>query len=151
MSCITAALNDPRSSIIGDPRRGTYAVSFTGKTQSALDEVSRSLEILGIAGQISSNHPGTKLFLTVYTLDDQQRLLVRCGPSLEFERLTALEILVQARGPVPEDLLHKLRLSIASGRSHAYLAGRLNELGIITGMGGLRWTAKKIKKAVGHA
>ena len=145
MSCITAALNDPGRSNIGDPRRGTYAVSFTGKTLNDLGEITGSLETIGVTWQTNNSHSGNKVFLAVYAFDDQRKLLAASGPGLEIDRLSALEVLVHARGPIPDDLVRKIRVSVARGKSYAYVADRLNELGIVTGMGGHKWTTKKVR------
>ena len=36
--------------------------------------------------------------------------------------------------------------TIAVGKTHDYLADALNREGIITGMGGREWTAKKVRR-----
>ena len=45
-------------------------------------------------------------------------------------------------------MLENIRKSHQAGRSPYKIASRMNELGVVAGMVGVRWTAKKVKKAL---
>ena len=64
------------------------------------------------------------------------------------EQRQRFEDLVLARGPIPDDILEKIWISHEKGRKPNQIAERMNELGMIAGMGGKRWTAQKVRKAL---
>ena len=51
-----------------------------------------------------------------------------------------------ARGPLPDDLRERIYCAADRGLTPDRIAARMNELGLISGMGGKRWSARKIRK-----
>ena len=86
--------------------------------------------------------------MTIYGREGQRRLLETFGTLLDGSRLLQLEDLVAARGPIPEGILRRIGATIDAGKSYDYVADALNRHGVIAGMGGRRWTATKVRRAV---
>jgi hypothetical protein len=86
--------------------------------------------------------------LAIYAHEGQTRLLGFVAALLDGTRLRELEDLVAARGPVPEEILRRMQATINSGKSYEYLADALNHHGVIAGMRGREWTAKKVRQAL---
>jgi hypothetical protein len=149
---IAAALNDPDRSRIGDPREGKYAVRFVAETVQEALELAKLLAPFGLAVRIACECDETGLPHTItvnlYDADDQRRLLNAVEGELVAERRQVLEDLVLARGPIPGDILSRMREVHGDGWSYAQIAERMNERAIIAGMGGVHWTAQKVKKAL---
>jgi hypothetical protein len=89
-----------------------------------------------------------RAYVTLYKADDQRRLFEVIEERLKPERRQRFEDLVVARGPIPDDILEKIRVSAERGRRPDQIANRMNEIGVIAGMGGIRWTAKKVRAAL---
>jgi hypothetical protein len=90
--------------------------------------------------------------VTLYGADDLRKLLELVENQLEPTRWQRFEALVLARGPIPDELLEKIRNSHQlNDMSCAEIAARLNERGIIAGMGGHYWTDAKVTKALVQA
>ena len=88
----------------------------------------------------------TLAYVVLYEGADQRRLFEILESHLDPNRRQRLEDLVLARGPIPDELLE--RICAASERlawNADRLAEQMNRQGIIAGMGGIRWTAKKVK------
>jgi hypothetical protein len=92
------------------------------------------------------NRP-TAAYLAIYSLEDQQRLVETVGSALKPRLRKQLEFLTRARGPVPEEILRRMVVTIEYGKGHAYLAERLTQLGLIDGMG-KGWTPKKVRSVL---
>src|SRR5207244_382633 len=86
--------------------------------------------------------------VTIYAKGDQKHLFECTHTRLSREQHQRLEDLVLARGPIPDDILEKIWISQQKGRKPNQIAERMNELGVIAGMGGKRWTAKKVGNAL---
>jgi hypothetical protein len=91
----------------------------------------------------------TGAFLALYDRESQKRLLEATRHELAQKRQSALETLVLARGSIPNDLLERMwKASELFGWSNEKIAQKMNDSGIIAGMGGMRWTAKKVRAAL---
>ena len=87
--------------------------------------------------------------VTIYAKSDQKHLFEETETRLSREQRQRFEDLVLARGPIPDDILEKIWISHhRGGRKLNQIAERMNELGVIAGMGGKRWTAQKVRKAL---
>src|SRR4051794_35142113 len=149
VSPLAAALNDNTRVRIGNPRRGTFAISIaTAETRQAMD-LAAQLDRLEVDYQTNFRRdahgsPHTA-FLTIYELDSQRRLLDALGDDLSAERYATLELLVRARGSVPQRLLRRIDATVALGKSYGYIAERMNHERHIDGMG-RGWTTKKLRQ-----
>ena len=115
-------------------------------------ERARQLARIGIIPCTSIEHDsfGTPIWaqVTIYAKGDQKHLFECTHTRLSREQHQRLEDLVLARGPIPDDLLEKIWVSHQKGRKLNQIAKRMTELGVIAGMGGKRWTAQKVRKAL---
>jgi hypothetical protein len=149
---LAAALNDPDRSMIGNPRTGTYAVSFITNDINEATEVGRLLASLGLEVRINcrcdERGEPTTAYLPLYSVDDQRTLFEATRSDLNEERGKALEDLVLARGPIPPDIIERIRRAKKRGWPPTKIANKMNELGIIAGMGGIHWTPKKVRAAL---
>jgi hypothetical protein len=150
---LAAALNDTETSAIGDPRKKGYRVVFTRSDVRDAFELGRRLTILGCnPSTVVKHHPDTgepmQARVVLYTVDDQRRVLNATSGRLDPDRIERLDRLVRARGPIPIEILEKIKKSIKAGRKPDQIAKRLNELEVIDGMGGVSWTGRKVTKAV---
>jgi hypothetical protein len=146
---IVTALNDANRSMIGNPRRGTYAVSFITKQIEETEAFSQILASLGLEVRINRKHDELGqlqfAYVVLYRAPDQKRLFEVVEGQLEPNRRERFEQLVLARGPIPEDIIEKIHKVDQRGWSLERIASRMNEAGIIAGMGGHQWTPKKVK------
>jgi hypothetical protein len=149
---VLAALNDPDRTLIGDPRERVYKVAFQFGTVKEALELARQLAMIGIVPRTMIDHDEFGLPLlaqvTIWAKDDQRRLLEGAPETLDESQHQKLEDLVSARGPIPEDILERMVQARERGWSSARTASKMNEQGIIAGMGGVRWTARKVKAAL---
>lgn len=151
---LAAYLNTPDRSRIGNPRKNTWFVSFVESNVHELARLGENLSLLGVKYQ--ANYAKAErversdvAYLATYWYDDQQRLFEAVKDHLAKHRRKLLEDLVLARGPIPKELLAKMRATIRVGKGYAYLAEKLNELDIVAGMGGKPWTGRKVLLALG--
>jgi hypothetical protein len=86
-------------------------------------------------------------YVVLYDAADQRRLFEVLESRLDPERHQRLEDLVLARGPIPDNILKRIRRA-SEIWSADRIAEALNGQGIIAGMGGIRWTAKKVRAAL---
>jgi hypothetical protein len=144
---VAAALNDRGRSQIGDPRRGTYHVSLVVVDREDIDRVERALASLDVRSRTNPT-PGRPFaaYVTIYGQKDQRHLFEVVEQLLERDRHNQFEDLVRARGEITPELLDRIRRADGLGWSPEMIAAKLNEGGYIDGMGGIRWTAKKVKK-----
>ena len=149
---VTASLNDPERSLIGDPRRRGYKVALVSADMREAMRLARYLANLGIVPSTTITHDefGAPVLahVNVYSRTDQEALLQTLKRQLLPERLQALEDLVLARGPIPHGLLERIANADRLGKSPQKIADRLNAEGVIAGMSGVRWTAKKVRSAL---
>jgi hypothetical protein len=151
---LAAALNDPIRSRIGNPLTNTWAVSFPVRSEEELAQLKLDLDQLEIAYQVNRpRQPGASsvAFVAIYSLEDQRRLLTLLEGDLVEARRKALDLLVRARGPIPQEIVAQMIATIDAGKSYAYVANKMNELEIIEGRKSGMWTAKKVKKALANA
>jgi hypothetical protein len=153
VAAIAAALNDANRSLIGDPRRGSYAVSLRTRDVNEARRLASHLASLGLTARTNVRYDDrgepTLAFVVLYDAADQRRLLEALESRLDPRRHQRLEDLVLARGPIPDDLLERIRaLSELPSWSADRIAQQLNGKGIIAGMSGIRWTAKKVRAAL---
>lgn len=150
---IAAAINDPNRTVIGDPRNKQYkvAVQFASIKEAVL--FAKHLVPLGVEPSSTIIHE--KMFgdplgaiVNVYGKESQRRLLRLVADQLHERPRKQLEDLVLARGPIPDDILERMVKARERKWSPAKTAEKMNEQGIIAGMGGARWTAPKVKKAL---
>jgi hypothetical protein len=154
VAALGSALNDANRSLIGDPRRGSYAVSFRTKDMKEARRLADHLASLKLNPQTNvrcdDRGEPTLAYVVLYDADEQRRLLGVLESRLDPDRRRRLEDLVLARGPIPDDLLQ--RIWAASERlawnAEDRIAEQMNKQGIIAGMGGVRWTAKKVRAAL---
>jgi hypothetical protein len=81
--------------------------------------------------------------VNIHGKEAQRALLKQVGRKLDEPRLKKLQDLVLARGPIPEDILERTAKARERGWSYLKIASKMNELGIIEGMGGVRWTPQR--------
>jgi hypothetical protein len=153
LAAIVDALNDADRTVIGDPRKGLYRVAFGTSTIKEATERARQLAIIGIVPRTSIEHDrfGSPIWanVLVYSQSDQKYLFEATRSRLNPDRRQRLEDLVLARGPIPDDILEKIWISHhRGGHNLNQIAERMNELGVIAGMGGKRWTGQKVRKAL---
>jgi hypothetical protein len=153
LAAIVEALNDVDNAVIDDPRKGAYRVAFGTSNMKEAMERAKQLVRLGIIPRTSIEHDsfiGIPIWaqVTIYAKADQKRLFECTHTRLSREQRQRFEDLVLARGPIPDDILEKIWISHQNGRKPNQIAGRMNELGVIAGMGGKCWTAQKVQKAL---
>jgi hypothetical protein len=153
LAAIVAALNDVDQAVIDDPRQGVYRVAFGTSNMREAMERAGQLAAIGIIPRTSIEHDssGTPILahVTIYAKGDQKHLFECTQTRLSREQRQRFEDLVLARGPIPDDILEKIWISHhRGGRKLNQIAERMTELGVIAGMGGKRWTAQKVRKAL---
>jgi len=153
VAALAPALNDANRSLIGDPRRGSYTVSFRTKDMSEARRFANHLASLGLNARTNFRRDElgepTLAYVVLYDATDQRRLFEILESHLDRDRRQRLEDLVRARGPIPDELLE--RIWAASERfawSADRIAEEMNSQRTIAGMGGIRWTAKKVQAAL---
>jgi hypothetical protein len=149
-SPLVAALNDPSRTLIGNPWRGTYYVSIEANDWEAMSLLSLFRE-LGIRVQVNVarwNPAQSIRYVTVYDHDGLRSLLSALGDELKEPVRTALDILVRARGPIPEPLVQVIRRKHdVYGLSFHEIAHLMNDKRIVDGMGGRGWSGRKVSAA----
>jgi hypothetical protein len=153
VAALAAALNDANRSLIGDPRRGSYTVSFRTKDMNEARRLAKHLASLGLNARTNMRFDDrgepTLAYVVLYDAADQRRLFEVLESGLDPRRHQRLEDLVLARGPIPDDILKRIwSASTSRGLGADRIAKALNDQGIIAGMGGIRWTAKKVRAAL---
>ena len=153
LAAIVEALNDVDRAVIDDPRQGAYRVAFGTSDMKRAMERARQLATIGIIPRTSIEHDSLGFpawaQVTIYAKGDQKHLFECTETRLSREQRQRFEDLVLARGPIPDDILEKIWISHhRGGRKLNQIAERMNELGVIAGMGGKRWTAQKVRKAL---
>jgi hypothetical protein len=116
-------------------------------------QFARQLARLGVIPQTTVLHDRllgafVVALVNIYGKEDQRRLLEVVRPKLNEPRRQALEDLTLARGPIPHDILERMVKARERGWRPAKIALKMNEQGIIAGMGGVRWTSKKVRTAL---
>jgi hypothetical protein len=151
-AAIAAALDDPERSLIGDPRQGLYKVSLVSSDMREAMQFAKQLARLGISPTTTITHDDFGQPLTahvsVYAVTAQHALLEIVRAGLSEPRRQALEDLVLARSPIPDELLEKIWTSYERGRTPNQIATRMNELDVMPGRGGKGWTARKVQAAL---
>jgi hypothetical protein len=151
-AAVAAALDDPERSLIGDPRQGLYKVSLVSSDMREAILFAKQLARLGISPTTTITHDefGQPLmaYVNVYAVDGQKVLLESVQAGLSEPRKQALEDLVLARTPIPDELLERIWTSHERGRTAHQIATRMNELDVMPGRGGRGWTAKKVQVAL---
>jgi hypothetical protein len=89
-----------------------------------------------------------RAYVNAHTVKAQEALLEVVQAALSDPRRKALEDLVHARGPIPDELLEKIWKSHEGGRTPHQIASRMNELDVMPGRGGKGWTATKVRAAL---
>jgi hypothetical protein len=82
-------------------------------------------------------------------VSEVQTAIARGIRTEDFEetRRSALETLVRARGPIPQQTLARMETTVNAGQSYSYIAARMNELELVDGMG-KGWTEKRVQAAL---
>jgi hypothetical protein len=152
VSALVAALNNPARARIGNPWTGTFHLSITADEIHDVAHLGEALSELGVEFQTNfrrdANGTPKRAFVSVYAVESLRGLLDAVTGSLAPARKTALETLVRAREPIPMTVLKSMQHYVGWGESHAKIAQRLNAKPVIDGMGGKRWTAKKVAAAL---
>jgi hypothetical protein len=150
VSPLVAALNDPSRTRIGNPWRGTYHLSIAANDWEA-DILLSLMQELDIDVQVNLSHRNTaqsERYLAVYDLDSLRSLLATVGEQLQEPIRLALEILVRARGPIPEYIISTTRQKHdVHGLSFEQIAHLMNDKRIVDGMGGRGWTKRTVRDA----
>jgi hypothetical protein len=142
IDALVRTLNDPTKSRIGNPWNGTYHVSIKATDRSDATTLHQTLQELGVPAQVNGGR-----YVAIYDVSGLGRLLEIIGVDLEYQRREALDILVRARGPASQLVLNTVWFRHdREGMSFAAIAQRLNEKGVVDGMGGRGWTARKVRK-----
>jgi hypothetical protein len=152
VAVFAAALNGPTARI-GNPWKNTWWVSVSSEDVDELVELGASLDELDITYQTNYHRDehGTpdKGFVAIYDRESQARLLDALREELDEPTRQRLQDLVDARGPIPPDILARMKSTLSyPDLGPAYLAERLNELRIIYGMRKGPWTAKSVRRAL---
>ena len=151
-AAVAVVLDDAERSLIGDPRQGVYKVSLISSNMREAMQFAKHLARLGIIPTTTINHDelGQPILahVNIYTQPDQATLFKIVSVKLAPARRQQLDDLVLARGPIPDEVLERIASAFTRGMSHSQIAGKLNEAAIIAGMGGKRWTARKVKEAL---
>ena len=112
-------------------------------------ERAKQLARIGIIPTTSIEHDSVGWPDWAKVTSDQKHLFEETETRLSREQRQRFEDLVLARGPIPDDVLEKIWISRhRGGRKLNQIAERMNELRVIAGMGGKRWTAQKVRKAL---
>jgi hypothetical protein len=152
VAAIAAALDDAERSLIGDPREGVYKVSLISTDMREAMQYAKQFARLGVIATTTISHDDlgrpVLAHVNVYDKGAQNRLLEIVQSKLTQPRRQRLEDLVLARGPIPNDILKRIATAHDRGMRPQTIAGKLNQLGIVAGMGGKGWTAKKVKAAL---
>jgi hypothetical protein len=145
-----AALNDPTRTQIGNPWRGIYGLSVAANDWEAdlLVRLMRELVIDVRVNVSRRNSTQSQRYLAVYDIDSLGSLLSTIGDQLNQPTRLALDVLVRARGPVPEHIVSAIRQKRDVHRfSFAQIAHLMNDMQIVDGMGGRGWTLSKVRAA----
>jgi hypothetical protein len=144
LETLVRALNDRSRTRIGNPWRGTYSVSIKATQPGEAQILLGILTELGVEAQLNSKND--RHWVAIYALEAQRRLLEATGVDLEERQRLALDELVRARGPITAALVNAIRMKRDFNRmSFEAIAHLMNEKGIVDGMGGRGWTAKKVR------
>jgi hypothetical protein len=152
-AAVAAVLDDPERSLIGDPREGVYKVSLisTANMKEAM-QFAKQLARVGITPTTTLYHDDfgfpLQAYVNVHPHSDQRHLFELVEKALSQPRRQALEDLVLARGPIPEELLERIWRASDRGLTPHQIAAKMNELDIMPGRRGKGWTAKKVKAAL---
>ena len=148
-AAIAAALDDPERSLIGDPREGVYKVSLVSSRMKEAIQLARQLARLGIIPMTTITHDdfgGPLLaYVNVHAVSAQKQLLEIVQPALAEPQRQALEDLVLARTPIPDELLEQIWRSHKRGRTPHQIATRMNELDVMPGRGGKGWRGQNCR------
>lgn len=149
MEAVSAALNDPERSLIGDPRQGVYSVSLTSNDMTQAMQLARQIARIGIVPTTTIEHNAVfgdpiRAHVKIWSHTDQKELLEIVGAHLSEPRQQQLSDLVRARGPATPEILQRTWDAHKRGWSSTKIARKMNEAGIIDGMGGKHWTPKKV-------
>ncbi len=152
LAAVAAALNDESRSEISDPRQGVYRVSLQTADMKEAMQLARHLATLGIIPKTVIEHDqfGNPHIarVTIWPREDRKHLFNRTHTHLKPERRTRFEDLIRVFEPIPAEVLERMRNAHQRGMSHAKIAEHLNQLDLITGMGGKSWTARKVRAAL---
>jgi hypothetical protein len=153
VAVLAAAFNDVDRSLIGDPRRrGSTAVGIETQDLDEAQALARHLASFQVQVRTTIQHDPegnvASAFVAIYDASDQRRLFEVLQPQLDPGRRQQFEDLVLARGPIPDDILENILRSYRRRRTPHQIANRMNELGIIAGMGQVGWTATKVRNAL---
>ena len=151
-SSLLPALADAVRTRIGDPWRGTYHVAIAADDRAEAEALIRDLGLIGVAAQInerkSAASESRRWIVAIYDPGSQARLLETMGDELDERQRGALDRLIRARGPISEQIIRTIRLRHdRDGMSFTAIAHAMNDNGVIDGMGGKGWTAKKVEAA----
>jgi hypothetical protein len=145
-SALAAALNDSSRATIGNPRRGSYYVSIALTAADRAKPLIVELEQLGVEYQINTRRRDGKQFIAVYSVAALRTMLEELGPELHPMPREALDTLVRARSPIPDEIIeaisHRYHLD---GWSAERIAEAMTAKPIIDGMG-KGWTARKVQR-----
>jgi hypothetical protein len=142
-NALAKALNDGSRTRIGDPWRGTYHVAIDVTDQPDTDQLREELHALGVAHQVNF---GNRDRIAIYTPDGIEKLL-GLGDQLDPRVHHRLDTIVRARGPVAAEIAIRMNDYLSMNRDPAWIAARMNEHGIVDGMGGQGWNPRKVKAA----
>jgi hypothetical protein len=146
---VAATLNDEEHADIGDPRKGKYTVAFPCEPGERVRELVNNLTVLGIVPRATVYYDEyavvVKVTVNIYTNTDHRLLFEKTKDGLEPGTSRRLDDLVLARSRLPDEIRENIYRSADGGRTPAQIAARMNELGIVAGMG-KSWTPQKISK-----
>jgi hypothetical protein len=151
-AAVAAVLDDPERSLIGDPREGVYKVSLISTDMREAMLFAKQLARVGIIPTTTIYHDDfgfpLQAYVNVHPHSDQRHLFELVEMALSQPRRQALEDLVLARGPIPEELLERIWKASDRGLTPHQIAAKMNELDIMPGRRGKGWTATKVKAAL---
>jgi hypothetical protein len=146
LATLVRALNDVSRTKIGNPWKGSYAVSIFAIDRDEVDMLLQELHERGIEAQLNSRNG--RNFIALYRVEAIRALLDLAGHELDETRRTAVDALVRARGPVPPDIVRAIRRKRDLERSSfSAIAHLMNRMGIVDGMGGRGWDQRKVRAA----
>jgi hypothetical protein len=145
-SALAAALNDPTRSAIGNPRKGQYHCWIGVNDDSDEDALRKELNQLGVKNQINTRRRDGQRYIAVYCVTGLRTIFEALESRLEPKLRQALDTLVRARSPIPDEILDAIwRRYQLDGWDEEQIAKAMIEKPIIDGMG-KGWTPRKIRR-----
>jgi hypothetical protein len=149
-TALAQVIGDPEVTSIGDPRKSSYGLRIKITNLRGAEEVERALCQLEIVYSRARPYrpdgtPASDIYLRVTDLEGLKTILDAVGDAIGDEQRKRLDELIRARGPIPKRIRDGILTRFHERQMSAQeIADELNEKGIVDGMGGKKWTARKV-------